>query len=112
MYGAIKDNFAELEGGEGKFGAKALINSNKLFETLKSNYQISGKGSSSNQVKDAFNYPLDEASGDISVQQKKYFFPDLTYQETCDECKGEKYVKCTIPISIFNLPSTTATTEM
>ena len=95
LHGAIKDNFAELEGGEGKLGAKAPVNSNKIFETLKSNYQITGKGANSNQAKDAFNYPLDEANGEIAKQQKKYFFPDLTYQETCEECKGEKYVKCT-----------------
>jgi uncharacterized tellurite resistance protein B-like protein len=95
LHGAIKDNFAELEGGESKFGAKAPINSDKIFETLKSNFQITGQGFNSNQVNDVFNYPLDEANGEISKQQKKYFIPDLTYQETCEECKGEKYVKCT-----------------
>ena len=95
LYGAIKDNFAELEGGEGKFGAKAPINANKLFETLKSNYSISSEGFQTGKINDAFKYPLDEASGEISGQQKKYFFPDLTYQETCEECRGEKYIKCT-----------------
>ncbi len=94
LHGAIKDNFAELEGGEGKLGAKAPINSNKIFETLKSNYQIIGKGANSNQTKDAFNYPLDEANGELAKQQKKYFFPDLTFQETCEECKGHGYTKC------------------
>ena len=94
LHGAIKDNFAELEGGEGKLGAKAPINSNKIFETLKSNYQIIGKGANSNQTKDAFNYPLDEANGELAKQQKKYFFPVLTFQETCEECKGHGYTKC------------------
>lgn len=95
LYGAIKDNFAELEGGEAKFGAKASINSEKLFDTLRSNYQITGKGFGVNKVSEPFNFPLDEANGEISKEQKKYFFPDLTYQETCDECRGEKYVRCT-----------------
>jgi uncharacterized tellurite resistance protein B-like protein len=95
LHGAIKDNFSELEGGEGKYEAKAPINSDKIFETLKSNFQITGQGFNSNQVNDVFNYPLDVANGEISKQQKKYFIPDLTYQETCDECKGERYVKCT-----------------
>ena len=94
LYGAIKDNFNELEGGEVKFGAKSPINSNKLFETLKNNYSISSKGFSTSKINDAFKYPLDETSGEISTQQKKYFFPDLTYQESCEQCKGEKYVKC------------------
>ncbi|MBX7130896.1 MAG: hypothetical protein K1X58_16380, partial [Flavobacteriales bacterium] len=44
LHGAIKDNFAELEGGESKFGAKAPINSDKIFETLKSSFQITGQG--------------------------------------------------------------------
>ncbi len=95
LHGAIKDNFAELEGGEGKWGAKAPINSSKIFETLKSNYQITGKVTKSSQAKDVFNYPLDEANDEIAKQQKKYFISDLTFQETCEECKGEMYVKCT-----------------
>lgn len=94
LYAAIKDNFAELEGGETKFGAKSPINSEKLFDTLRSNYQISGKGFSVGKISEPFTYPLDEVNGEIAKQQKKYFFPDLTYQETCGECRGEKYVKC------------------
>lgn len=94
LFGAIKDNFAELEGGERKFGSKAPINSEKLFDTLRSSYQIKGDGYVNGKVSEPFIYPLDEANGEISKQQKKYFFPDLTYQETCEECRGEKYVKC------------------
>lgn len=94
LYGSIKDNFAELEGGEGKFGAKAPINSEKLFETLRNTYQITGKGFSVGKISEPFVYPLDETNGEISRQQKKYFIPDLTFQETCEECRGEKYVKC------------------
>jgi hypothetical protein len=96
LYGdIIKNHFAELEGGEGKFGAKAPVNSEKLFDTLRNNYKITGRGFSVKKVSEPFFYPLDEANGEISKQQKKYFFPDLTFQETCDECRGEKYVKCT-----------------
>lgn len=95
LYDAIKDNFAEIEGGESKFGEKYPVNSNKIFDTLKNNYHISGEDLSLNKVNKAFNYPIDEVNNEISKQQKKYFFPDLTYQETCDKCNGEKYVKCT-----------------
>jgi len=95
LYGAIKDNFVELEGGEGKFSAKSPITSEKLFEVLKSTYQISSASFSNNQINEPFDYPLDEANGEVAKQQKKYFFPDLTYQEICEECKGEKYIQCT-----------------
>ncbi|MBK9413572.1 MAG: TerB family tellurite resistance protein [Bacteroidetes bacterium] len=95
LYGAIKDNFAELEGGEGKLGSSVVINSNKLFETLQRNYSISGQGFSNSKVDNPFQNPLDEANGEINSHQRIYFFPDLTFQETCEECRGEKYVKCT-----------------
>lgn len=95
LFGSVKDNFAEFEGGERKFGVKSVINSEKIFETLKSKYQITGQGFSIGKISEPFDYPLDVNNGEISKQQKKYFFPDHTYQETCEECKGEKYVKCT-----------------
>lgn len=95
LHGNIKDNFAELEGGENKFGEKAYINSNKIFESLKSNFKIIGNKYNSNQIRNPFNFSFDVIDGEIANQQKKYFFPDLTYQETCKECKGEKYVTCT-----------------
>ena len=44
LYSSIKDNFTEIEGGEAKFGVKSPINSNKMFDTLRSNYQITGEG--------------------------------------------------------------------
>jgi len=94
LYSSIKDNFTEIEGGEAKFGVKSPINSNKMFDTLRSNYQITGEGCGVGKVSDPFVYPLDEEKGEISKTQKKYFFPNLTYQETCDECRGEKYIKC------------------
>ena len=95
LYGSIKDNFVEFEGGEAKFGNKSPINSESIFSLLMSNYQIKSKGFDKNQLSEPFNYPLDENNGEIAKQQRKYFFPNLTYQEICDECKGEKYVKCT-----------------
>ncbi len=95
LYGAVKDNFAELEGGETKFGAKALVSSERIFETLNANYGIVGQKIRLETKLDPFAFPLDEANGEIAEQQRKYFFPDLTYQEACEECRGERYIKCT-----------------
>lgn len=95
LYGAIKDNFSVLEGGEVKFGTKTPIQSESIFETLKNNYHITGKDFPHSKVKDAFNYPLEVSNDGIAKLQKKYFIPDLTFQQTCDECRGLKYVKCT-----------------
>lgn len=94
LYGSIKDNFAELEGGEGKFGEKAQIKSEKLFETLEKSYQIKSQGGNASNINNPFKFPLDATGGEINPKQLKYFIPDQTYQETCDECNGEKYIKC------------------
>jgi hypothetical protein len=75
LYGSIKDNFAELEGGEGKFGAKAPINSEKLFETLRNTYQITGKGFSVGKISEPFVYPLDETNGEIFKTTEKILYP-------------------------------------
>ena len=95
LHGIIKDNFAELEGGENKYGERAHINSNKIFESLKSNFKIIGNKYNSNHIRNPFEFSVDEIDGEIATTQKKYFYPDLTYQETCKECKGEKYITCT-----------------
>lgn len=94
LFGSIKDNFAELEGGEGKFGEKAHIKSERIFETLDKSYQISSKVISASNINNPFNFPLDASGGEINPKQFKYFFPDQTYQETCSECSGNKYVGC------------------
>jgi tellurite resistance protein len=94
LYTEVRDNFTELEGGDRKFGIKSAINSEKIFETLKSHFQITGQGFSIEKIHNPFDYPLDEVNGEISKDQKKYFFSNYTYQETCEECKGGKHVKC------------------
>ena len=95
LYDLIKEQFTEFERGKIKNGIKSAINSEKIFETLKSSYQITAKGFRVGVISEPFDYPLDVINGEISKDQKKYFFSDHTYQETCTECKGEKYVKCT-----------------
>ena len=94
LYGSIKDNFAELEGGEGKFGEKAHIKSERIFETLEKSYQIISKGINQSNINNPFKFPLEATGGEINTKQLKYFMPDQTYQETCDECSGNKYVGC------------------
>lgn len=94
LYGSVKDNFAELEGGEGRFGEKAYIKSERIFETLNNSYQIRSKGISATNFHNPFKFPLDANGGEINPNQLKYFIPDQTFQESCNECSGNKYVGC------------------
>jgi len=94
LYGAIKDNFAEIEGGERKFGKKSIIKSDRLFESLNEVYQIKSKDISTSNLNNPFEFPLDAINNEINPKQPKYFFPDQTYQENCSECNGRKYIKC------------------
>ncbi len=94
LFGSIKDNFIEFEGGLSKFNEKANLNSERILEVLQTNYNIIGKSILNIDVKEPFNYPLDTENGEIVLKQKKYFFPDLTYKETCDKCNGHKYITC------------------
>ena len=94
LYGAVENNFADIEGGQSKHGDKAVINSDNIFDTLQNNHQITGDSFEVGNITEAFVYKLDESGGEVLKTQKKYFFPDLTYRETCDECHGEKYITC------------------
>jgi hypothetical protein len=94
LYGSIKDNFSDFEGGETKHGNKKLIKSDTLFETLKTKYNIETKELEVNSIINPFDYPIEFDSEMVLQKQNKYFIPDLTYQEQCDVCKGNKYVIC------------------
>ena len=94
LYAPVENNFADIEGGQAKHGDKAVISSDNIFDTLKNSYQIKGGSFEVGNISEAFVYKLDEFDGEISKTQKKYYFPDLTYRETCNECHGEKYITC------------------
>ncbi len=94
LFGSIKDNFAEIEGGIAKFGEKTRLESERILDVLQSKYSITPQPQMSVDARAPFEYPIDTDGGEISTRQAKYFFPDLTYQQTCDECNGHKYVTC------------------
>lgn len=94
LHDTIRIHFTEFEGGEGKFGEKAQIKSDRLFETLEKNYLIKSQIENSSDINNFFRFPLDATNGEINPNQLKYFIPDQTYRETCDQCKGEKYINC------------------
>lgn len=93
IYGSIESNMAELEGGDSKHGELALFPSEKIIDTLSSQYQINPEvdpnGSDSN-----FNFPIEENGSAASPQQKSYFIADRTFKETCSDCTGKKLVTC------------------
>ncbi len=97
LYGAVKDNFGEIEGGEKKHDDKTVLPNEKILETLKGNYQIVPETYNIKSVGKPFEFPVDTNGDEILINQRKYFISDLTFQEQCDECKGNKYVTCPDP---------------
>jgi uncharacterized tellurite resistance protein B-like protein len=94
LHGAIKDNFAEFEGGENVFGTKKTILSENLLQTISKTYKIYSKQINENSISNPFEFPLDETNNSLNNKQQKYFIPNLTYKETCNECNGNKHIKC------------------
>lgn len=95
LYGAIKDNFAEIEGGEQKHGERAILSSEKFLDYLSTNHNIEADDYDIESIKDPNEFPIEAESNEVLSTQKKYFFPDQTFQQQCSECNGEKYITCT-----------------
>jgi tellurite resistance protein len=93
IYGQLADNMTEFEGGDGKHGELAYFPSDKILNILSDKFEISPVsdplGSPSN-----FIFPLDTNGDSISKEQRNYFISDRTYKEQCDECSGNKLIKC------------------
>ena len=94
LHSPIKDYFAQFEGGESKFGSKAKMKSEHLFEILAKNYQIKSQIENTTTILNPFEFPLDTTDDEINLNQTKYFIPSQTYQEVCDKCNGGKYITC------------------
>jgi uncharacterized tellurite resistance protein B-like protein len=94
LYDVLKEKFAEIEGGSSKLGDKAKIPQETIFEELQNSYSKTGQAIINIEVNSPFVFPVDVENDEISLKQSKYFFPNLTFQETCDQCYGHKYVNC------------------
>lgn len=91
----IKDDFKFFEGGVPKFGNQAIVEHEHYLSEFTNQ---KGASSDENIVEKRLNYedfPFDYNNDEISVNQRKYFFPKDTYQETCTKCSGNKYITCT-----------------
>ncbi|MGZ9676416.1 TerB family tellurite resistance protein [Flavobacterium sp. GNP001] len=95
LYGAVLDNFREIEGGELKFGQKAVLQSENILKILSQHFKIDPKKLEKIHLANPFEFPFDEMDNEIKASQTKYFFPDLTYQENCSNCNAAKYIGCT-----------------
>lgn len=91
----FKKSFLDLEGGKPKFGERCLLPSESIIDSLQRNkahfLQLLPKDIN---ISSPFEFPMDLENGEVAVKQKKYFFPDLTYQSECSECHGKKYITC------------------
>lgn len=98
-FGAIRNSLKAFEGGKKKFGKKAPVNSEKVFETLSQVYNIEPEEFEAEKYdKHWKNFPLELKYGKIANEQKKYFLSELTYHQTCETCEGQKYENCPNPV--------------
>jgi tellurite resistance protein len=95
LYDAVKDNFKEIEGGESIWGQKATLKSDNIFKILYQKYNIKANKLAKIHIPNPLKFPFEEANNEINPIQNKYYFPDLTYKESCPNCKTNKYIGCT-----------------
>lgn len=93
MYSPILNNFSEFEGGDSKHGELAYFPTDKILSNLKNNFSIEPELDPVSTAGD-FDFPFDTDGDNISTNQRFYFIADRTYKEQCDECSGNKLVKC------------------
>lgn len=94
-FGAVRNSMKAFTGGKKKFGKKAPMNSEKIFETLSQVYGIEPEEFEvEKNDKHWKTYPLELKYGKIAEQQKKYFLSEMTYHHTCESCDGDKYQEC------------------
>lgn len=93
MYGAVKDNFSDFSGGVSKLGEKVIVNSNHIFNTLSSNYQIEPE-KDFDASKDELDFPINVSNDLVSSNQPLYFLPLRTMSWSCETCNSNKYVRC------------------
>jgi tellurite resistance protein len=93
IYGQLADNMSEFEGGDSKHGELAYFPSDKILNTLSDKFDISPVSDLLSSPSN-FNFPLDENGDSVSQQQRNYFIADRTFKEQCDECSGNKLIKC------------------
>lgn len=94
LYDAVVDNFREIEGGENRFGQKAVLQSENILKILSQNYKLNATKLDKIHLPNPLEFPFDESNNEIKKIQSKYFFPDLTYKENCENCNANKYVTC------------------
>lgn len=93
VYAPVANRFIDFEGGDSKHGELAHFPSDKLVSSLAEHYQIE-------PVEDTvalpaeMNFPFDANGATLLEEQRLYFVADRTYKETCDECAGNKLIKC------------------
>jgi uncharacterized tellurite resistance protein B-like protein len=94
-FGAIRNSMSAFEGGKKKFGKKALVESEKVFETLSQVYNIEPTEFDVEKYdKHWKSFPLELQYGKIADEQPKYFLSELTYHQTCESCDGAGYKDC------------------
>jgi len=96
MFGNVKDNFVEFEGGMEKHGDKKIFMSTALMDTLERHHGIKSD-LDINATKNDFEYPFEEYNNIFSDNQNPYFIPSRTFRNSCKTCHGKKYVTCDDP---------------
>jgi hypothetical protein len=93
LFGSVKDNFSDFQGGTSKHGEKKQVGTTYIFSELSSVYKISPSDDSNAKI-DELDYPITVNGNRISTNQELYFLPERTFSWICKTCNGSKYVKC------------------
>ncbi|MDC9724021.1 MAG: hypothetical protein PSN34_14790 [Urechidicola sp.] len=95
LFDNIKDDFKFFEGGVPKFGNQTIVEHEHYLSEFANK---EGATINENNVEEGLSFttfPFDTSDNDISFNQRKYFLPKDTFQETCTKCSGNKYITCT-----------------
>lgn len=86
--------FAKFEGGSSKFGEKAIVEKVQDINDILKFEGVRKIDINAEQIPNAFDFPFQIENNDFASSQLPYFYPDYSYQQTCDSCKGNHYVTC------------------
>jgi len=86
--------FTKYEGGSSKFGEKTIVQKVQDINDILKFEGVKTIGITAEQIPNAYDFPFQIENNDFVSSQLPYFYPDYTYQQTCNSCNGNQYVAC------------------
>ena len=86
--------FTKYEGGNVKYGEKAIVERAQDIGDILKFEGIKKLDINANQIPNAFDFPFEIENNDFVNSQHPYFYPNYTYSQVCNACKGNHYITC------------------